>query len=95
VLQYARGNGGKEGMALATIEPLFDEILEFLASSPSAEAILNYQPPDVLQERLSALLEKNGTGRLSEEERLELDEFLRMNRLMSRLKLKVRQRLQP
>jgi hypothetical protein len=82
-------------MALATIEPLFDEILEFLASSPNAEAILNYQPPDTLQERLDALLDKNRAGRLSEEERLELDEFLRMNRLMSRLKLKVRQRLQP
>jgi hypothetical protein len=79
-------------MALAKNEGLFDEILDFLATSPSPEAILAYQPPEDLQERLNTLQEKNGRGRLSEEEAVELEEFLRMNRLMSRLKLKVRQR---
>jgi hypothetical protein len=80
-------------MALAKNEGLFDEILDFLATSPSSEAILAYQPPEGLQARLNTLLEKNSGGRLSEEEGVELEEFLRMNRLISRLKLKVRQRL--
>lgn len=80
-------------MTSAPAELLFDEILEFLASSPTAEQIVNYQPPVALQQRLSDLLERNHSTRLSDDEQHELDEFLRMNRLMSRLKLKARKRL--
>lgn len=80
-------------MAFAPVETLFDDIMEFLASSPSAEQLVNYQPPAVLQQRLSELLEKNRRDRLGDAEREELDEFLRMNRFMSRLKLKARQRM--
>jgi hypothetical protein len=47
----------------------------------------------MLQKRLSDLLEQNQHGNLSTEQRSELDEFLRMNRFMSRLKLKTRQKL--
>ena len=43
-----------------------------------------------LQQRLSELLEKNRTVGLNQ---AELDEFLRMNRFMSRLRLKARLRL--
>ena len=82
-------------MALAPLETLFDEILDFLASSPSAEQLVTYQPPIALQQRLSELLEKNRSSGLSEAEQRELDEFLRMNRFMSRLKLKARKRLKP
>ena len=39
-------------MAFATNEALFDEVLDFLASSPSAEQIVSYEPPVVLQQRL-------------------------------------------
>lgn len=77
-------------MALAAIESLFDEILEFLASTPTPEQIIAYRPPEDLQQRLSSLLEKNRLGRLSGSEADELDEFLRMNRFMSRLKLKAK-----
>lgn len=80
-------------MAFATNEALFDEVLDFLASSPSAEQIVGYQPPSALQQRLSELLDKNRTVGLNEAEQAELDEFLRMNRFMSRLRLKARLRL--
>lgn len=80
-------------MAFVVAEALFDEVLDFLASSPSAEELVNYQPPAHLQQRLSELLQKNRTVRLTDAEQEELDEFLRMNRFMSRLKLKARLRL--
>ena len=80
-------------MTFATPETLFDEILDFLASSPTAEQLVQYQPPTALQQRLSELLDKNRSNRLSEDEQSELDEFLRMNRFMSRLKLKARKYL--
>ena len=80
-------------MAFAPVDTLFDDILDFLASSPSAEAIINYHPPENLQSRLRELLEKNRKSQISSHEQIELDEFLRMNRFMSRLKIKARQRL--
>ncbi len=80
-------------MDLTPTETLFDEILEFLASTPTPEQIINFQPPVTLQERLSALLSKNRAGNLEAKEQAELDEFLRMNRFMSRLKLKARGKL--
>lgn len=82
-------------MAVATPDVLFDEIVEFLASSPTAEQLVSYQPPVALQQRLSELLDKNRSSRLSETEQTELDEFLRWNRFMSRLKLKARKRIAP
>lgn len=79
-------------MAFVAAEALFDEVLDFLASSPMAEQLVNYQPPTALQQRLSELLHKNRSVRLTEAEAEELEEFLRMNRLMSRLRLKARMR---
>lgn len=81
-------------MPLAPTDTLFDEILDFLAASPTTEQLIAYQPPTALQQRLSELLDKNRSSGLSEIERTELDEFLRLNRFMSRLKLKARKHLQ-
>jgi len=80
-------------MAFALTDTLFDIILEFLPSTPTSEQIIAYQPPEALQQRLSELLAQNRLGGLSAAEQSELDEFLRMNRFMSRLKLKARQKL--
>jgi hypothetical protein len=80
-------------MAFAPTDTLLDEILDFLASSPSPEQIIAYQPPEALQQRLSELLAKNRSSQLSGSEQIELDEFLRVNRFMSRLKIKARQKL--
>jgi len=76
-------------MALKDAPSLFDSILDLLSTSPSGQEILDYRPPEMLQARLSDLLSRNGEGLLGEEERAELDEFLRMNRFMSRLKARV------
>jgi len=80
-------------MTVAPPGTLFDEIIDFLASAPTSEQIIAFEPPATLQQRLSELLEHNRQGSLSPEQRDELDEFLRMNRFMSRLKLKTRQKL--
>jgi len=80
-------------MAVAPADTFFDEILDFLAASPTTEQLVAYQPPVALQQRLSELLDKNRSSGLSEAEQSELDEFLRLNRFMSRLKLKARKHL--
>ncbi len=80
---------------MAAIErfALLDEILEFLASTPTPDDIIAFKPSDVLQARASELLEKNRQGTLTAEENAELDEFSRMNHWMSMLKAKARKKL--
>lgn len=75
------------------IHVAFDELITFLASSPSAEELVAYRPPESIQARMSELLEKNRQSTLTAEEQTELDEFLRMNRFMSRLQAKAKQNL--
>ena len=70
-------------MTFAPTDTLFDTVLDFLASTPTPEQIIAYEPPEVLQKRLSELLAHNRSGGLSDAEQTELDEFLRMNRFMS------------
>lgn len=71
---------------------LFDEITDFLASAPSTDELLAFQPSDHLAERLAFLLEANKDGVLSKEETAELDEFLRMNHLLKMVRLKAQLR---
>ena len=80
-------------MMIPTPTIAFDEIIKFLASAPSADAIVAYQPPEQLQARMHDLMQKNRQDILSPEEEIELDEFLRMNRFMSRLQAKTKQTL--
>jgi len=80
-------------MAIPTPTTAFDEIIDFLSSAPSKEAIIAYQPPQQLQKRMHDLMQKNRQDNLSSDEQVELDEFLRMNRFMSRLQARTKQQL--
>ena len=73
---------------------LFDEITDFLASAPDTAALLAFKPSDALVDRLDELLEQNKTTGLSQDERAELDEFLRMNHLLKMVRLKAKLRVQ-
>ncbi len=73
---------------------LFSEILDFLASTPTPEQIIEFGPSESLQERASYLLKTNRNGTLTFEENAELDEFSRMNHFMSMLKLRARTKTQ-
>jgi hypothetical protein len=74
-------------------ETLFAEIIDFLASTPTPEAIIAFKPSDRLEQRLSDLLEGHRQAMLTADERHELDEFLRMNHFMNMLKIRARQKL--
>ena len=80
-------------MAVARPEALFAEVIDFLASTPTPEQIVDFKPSDKLEQRLTYLLEQNCHDSLAAEERSELDEFLRMNHFMNMLKIRARQKL--
>jgi hypothetical protein len=77
-------------MLNAPARSVFSEITDFLATNPSPEAIIAYQLPDDLQERAHYLLERNGEGELSLEERDEMMDYVRVDDMMSLLKAKMK-----
>jgi len=72
---------------------VFDEITDFLATEPSPQEIIAYHLPDELQQRADYLAELNGEDQLTPGEREELDEFLKVNRIFSLLKTKMKLKL--
>ncbi len=73
-------------------QTLTDEVLDFLASAPSTEEILAFQPSKTMKERSHYLLDRNRKDILTSDERAELDEFLRMNHFVNMLKIRIRQK---
>lgn len=81
-------------MMIPTItNTLFNDILEFLVSAPSPEAIIAFKPSPTLEQRALYLLEQNRQNSLTTEERIEFDDMLRLNHFMSMLKIRARQKL--
>lgn len=67
-----------------------DIVTDFLSAAPALEDIANYRLPDDLQQRAHRLLDKNREGTLSEDERLEMEEFREIDHLLTLIKAKAR-----
>ncbi len=80
-------------MAFPPASTRYDEIYDFLLSSPSPEEVVALHAPENLQQRLDELLELNRQRQLSVSEQEELDDLLRLNRFIGRLKVRARQKL--
>ena len=63
-------------------------ILQFLASNPSPGDIRAFRPAPQMQERISELLEKNRSNRLTPAESAELDEYERIEHVIRMLKIR-------
>lgn len=74
-------------MINAPVRNAIDVVAEFLASDPSDEELLAYRFSEDLQARVHYLLERNGEDELTCDERHELDDFVRANRMMTSLKI--------
>lgn len=77
-------------MDLTPDKTISDVITDFLGSAPSLQEIVSYRLPDEFQTRAHALLDKNRSGTMSEEERAEIEEFRQIDHLVILLKAKAR-----
>lgn len=80
-----------ELLALSLQQPalpahIYRYILNFIASNPTPEQIAAFGPTPEMQERLRTLLERSKAGELTTQERLELDEYDRIEHLVIMLK---------
>ena len=73
-------------MSTIDIVSVYDEFLEYLAQQATPEQILAFKASEAAQQRADELTERNKTGNLTAEERTELEQMLRFNRLVSMLK---------
>lgn len=79
-------------MSAAT--PAYMELVDFIASGATPEAIVQFRPSDAVQRRVADLLDRKRDGQLSAEESSELDDFVQIEHLMIMAKARAHQRLQ-
>lgn len=72
---------------------LHNEIAEFLASSPSPQAIVDFRPSPEAQARVAELLDKNQRGALTSDEVTEMDQYENLDYIMTLIKVQARRRL--
>jgi hypothetical protein len=70
-----------------------DEVLDFLLSAPTPEAVIALRPSSAMQERLRVLLDAHRQGTLNDTERAELDAYLQLEHFVRRLKIRAREKL--
>ncbi|MFN8372102.1 MAG: hypothetical protein U0694_04410 [Anaerolineae bacterium] len=75
-------------MTMLHIPTAFEELIAYLAEKATPEEILAFEASEDAQSRAEALLERNSTDTLTLDERLELEQMLHFDRLVSTLKAK-------
>ncbi len=71
--------------------PAYEEIIEFIASGTTPEAIVAYRPSPEAQERVLELVEREKAASLTASEKAELDHFLELEHILRMAKAKARQ----
>lgn len=70
--------------------PVYQEVVDFLTSSPTVEQVIAFKISDSAQDRLEELLYRNREEELTQDERTELETYLQLSRLVTRLKARAR-----
>jgi hypothetical protein len=71
-------------------EPVYMELVDFVAGGTTPEDVLNFRPSDKAQQRLAELIERERESQLSEEEAAELNHFLELEHILRMAKAKAR-----
>ncbi len=79
-------------MAIVHLRP-YDEFIEFITSSPTLAEISEFRLSDESEARIHALLEVNKSQRLTPDEEVELDEYLRLEHIMRKAKIRAFEKL--
>jgi len=72
---------------------LIEEVLDFLLSAPTLEAVIALRPSPAAQERLRYLLDGSRNVSLNDAERADLEIYLQLEHFVRRLKIRAREKL--
>ena len=71
--------------------PAYLEIVDFIAAGTTPQAVISFRPSAEAQNRITALLQREERGELSQDERAELDHFEELEHILRMAKAKARQ----
>ena len=71
-------------------EPVYMELVDFVASGTTPEDVANFHPSAEAQERVAELIERERQSALSAEEAAELNRFLELEHILRMAKAKAR-----
>ena len=69
-------------------EPVYMELVDFVARGATAEQVANFRPSPEAQSRVAELLARQGATGLTEEETAELDGFVQLEHILGLAKAK-------
>ncbi len=76
---------------MSTAAPAYMEVIDFIASGTTPEAVVRFRPSKATQSRISELIERQHEGLLTSEESSELDYFVQIEHIMIMAKAKARE----
>ncbi len=79
-------------MAIAHL-PAYEEFVEFITSVPTIEQVSRLHFSEATEARISSLLKANREQTITPEESTELDEYLRLERIMRKAKIRAIEKL--
>jgi hypothetical protein len=72
----------------------YEEIIEFIAAGTTPEAVVAFRPSDSVLQRVEGLVRRSKEGRISTEDRSELEDYLQLEHIMIMAKARARQHTQ-
>lgn len=75
---------------MATIEKVYDEIVDLFARGSSPADVLQFRPSPAAQEKARYLLDRNKSGDLTEDEAAELEQWGQLEHLVQLVKARAR-----
>jgi len=76
---------------MSTASPAYFEIIDFIATGTTPEAVAHFRPSSEAQQRVSDLIEQEKENGLSPEEKAELDHFMELEHILRMAKARARQ----
>ena len=71
----------------------YDEFVEFITSSPTLEQIADFRLSEAAEARIGELLDANRNRRLTDAEENELNEYLRLEHMVRKAKIRAYEKL--
>lgn len=71
----------------------YEEVIEFIAAGTDPSGLVAFQPSETAKSRVVELIEREKSGKVSAEEREELEHYLHLEHIMRLAKARARQHL--
>lgn len=71
--------------------PSYLEIIDFIAAGTTPKSVIEYRPSEEAQQRVETLIAREKKGKLSPDEKSELDHFMELEHIIRMAKARARQ----